>query len=176
MKTNLKIKEIMTEEPVRISIHDTGMDAIKVMSDKNSNPEGIRHLPVIEEKQLVGIVSERDIRSLAGRPRELLHSEISCVMTKDVITVSPEDPVIKAVKLFVNDKRKIGALPVVSEGRKLVGIVSYIDVLNHCLTNHFVTPSLLEKEEGPDVAPSEDQGGGGAVEEEKCQATTHSME
>ncbi len=38
--TMMKIKEIMTEEPVRISIHDTVMDAIKVMSDKNSNHRG----------------------------------------------------------------------------------------------------------------------------------------
>ncbi len=95
----MTIKEIMTERPVRIGIDDTILDAIKTMK----NNEGIRHLPVLQGKQLVGIVSASDIRDIlglgSGEPvdRLQLQRKIGSVMTKKVITVAPEDPIIKAI-------------------------------------------------------------------------------
>ncbi len=128
----MTIKEIMTERPVRIGSDDTILDAIKTMK----NNEGIRHLPVLRGKRLVGIVSASDIRDIlslgSGEPvdRVLLQRKIGSVMTKKVITVAPDHPIIKAVRLFAEGK--FGSLPVIEKG-ELVGILTTGDLFNRYL-------------------------------------------
>jgi len=128
----MTIKDIMTERPVRIGSDDTILDAIKTMK----NNEGIRHLPVLQGKQLVGIVSASDIRDIlglgSGEPvdRLQLQRKIGSVMTKKVITVAPEDPIIKAAHLFAEGK--FGSLPVIEKG-ELVGILTTGDLFNRLL-------------------------------------------
>jgi acetoin utilization protein AcuB len=98
----------------------------------------IRHLPVLDDGRLVGIVSERDLQPLfAGvlekveRPDDVerrLSQPISNVMTTHVLAVNPETELVDAVEIMVANR--IGALPVVeTETAKVVGIVSYVDVL-----------------------------------------------
>lgn len=100
--------------------------------------EDIRHLPVVEDGRLSGIVSERDLRPmLAGvlekseRPDDVerrLSQPISNVMTTDVVAVHPETELVDAVEMMVANR--VGALPVVEVGTgRLVGILSYVDVL-----------------------------------------------
>ncbi len=81
----------------------------------------IRHLPVLDGDLLVGIVSERDLRHAAREDIPL-----SDVMTRAVFVLSPRTPIRQAARLF--RERRFGALPVL-EGRRLVGIVSIVDVL-----------------------------------------------
>lgn len=138
----MQIKDIMTPQPLCLSVEDTVSDALAILKAHKD----IRHLPVTDDDELVGIVSERDLRSILGyltamseRGRveevDLLHYSVDRVMTRGVFTVTPDDPIIKAAQLF--GERKIGALPVV-KGKQLVGILSYTDVLNR-----FVIPVLL---------------------------------
>ena len=83
---------------------------------------GIRHLPVLdEEKLLVGIVSERDLRDA----REV--APLSELMRSPVHVLSPDMPLLQAIRVF--RRRRVGAMPVL-EGRELVGIVSVVDVLS----------------------------------------------
>jgi CBS domain-containing protein len=100
--------------------------------------EDVRHLPVVEDGRLVGIVSERDLRPMlagvlekAERPDDVerrLSQPISNVMTTDVLAVRPETKLVDAVEMMVTNR--VGALPVVEEDTaKLVGILSYVDVL-----------------------------------------------
>jgi len=129
----MTIKEIMTERPVRIGIDDTILDAIKTMK----NNEGIRHLPVLRDNRLVGILSASDIRGIlrlgSGEPvgQLQLQRKISSVMTRKVMTVAPDDPIVKATHLFADGK--IGALPVIDKG-ELVGILTTGDLFNRYLT------------------------------------------
>jgi len=134
----MQIKEIMTERPIRVSSTDTVLGAIRIM-----NHHQIRHLPVVRGTQLVGIISERDIRTIIGTvseveqdrlwiDREKLCYVVEAVMTTDVHTLSPDDSVSTAITLFV--ARRIGALPVATDDGTLVGIVSYIDLLNHIVS------------------------------------------
>ncbi len=96
----------------------------------------IRHLLVTEGERLVGIVTDRDIRLNLPSPATslsvweinylLTKLTVGDVMTKAVITVEPERPIEEAARLML--ERRIGALPVLSEGG-LVGILTETDLL-----------------------------------------------
>jgi acetoin utilization protein AcuB len=99
--------------------------------------ERIRHLPVASaEGRLLGIVTDRDIRlNLPSRATSLSVWELNHllakltvgeVMTKGVISVSPDRPAREAARLMV--EHQIGALPV-EDGDRLVGIVTETDLL-----------------------------------------------
>jgi CBS domain-containing protein len=112
-------------------------DAFNTMRDG-----GFRHLPVLDPRgQVAGIVSDRDLRSVGAIFKdpatgldEFLVTEdttVDKIMVPNPISVSPDDPVSKAIEL-IREKR-IGCL-IVSEADKLVGIVSYLDLLGAMLT------------------------------------------
>lgn len=122
----------MTREPVSVDADAPLTEAIAVLHDLD-----VRHVPVVQNGEVVGMLSDRDLRG-AHLPsiedgddqslEERLGRPVSNFMTGDVISVNPESEVTDAIELMVD--RKIGALAVVDEhGRELVGIVSYIDIL-----------------------------------------------
>jgi len=119
------IKEIMHKNPVTISSETTLCDAYQLMNEKK-----IRHLPVVDNDKLVGIVTDRDLRlatrRLAKRPFEP-QDKVKKVMVSPVITASPSEPVEAAAKTMRD--LKIGCLPV-AEGESLVGIVTGVDLLD----------------------------------------------
>ena len=96
----------------------------------------IRHLPVCEGERLVGIVTDRDIRTALPSPSALIsvwearHTldqlSVGDVMTRSVITITEYAPIAEAVRLMV--AHRIGGLPVTREER-LVGILSETDLL-----------------------------------------------
>ena len=96
----------------------------------------IRHLLVTEGERLLGIVTDRDIRLNLPSPATslsvweinylLTKLTVGDVMTKAVITVEPERPIEEAARLIL--EHRIGALPVVSDGR-LEGILTETDLL-----------------------------------------------
>ena len=97
----------------------------------------IRHLPVVEEGKLVGIVTDRDIRLVfpsaltSGRREQDPHDALEKVpvreiMTEQVVTVAPEASIANVARLLL--ERRIGGLPVV-QGSRLVGIITKTDIL-----------------------------------------------
>ena len=80
----------------------------------------IRHLPVLQDGLLVGIVSDRDLR---GAPDG--SAAVAAVMTRTVFVLSPEASLRQAARLF--RERRFDAMPVL-RGRELAGIVSVVDV------------------------------------------------
>jgi len=94
---------------------------------------------VVENKQLIGIVSDRDIRSFLAQssflePEErarALRTKVTNIMTSKPLTVSPDDDLREAVELLIEEK--IGGIPVMDESQGLVGIVTYVDVLRFLL-------------------------------------------
>lgn len=94
---------------------------------------GVRHMPVVDEGELVGIISHRDIVGLLGRlRREAFGEQIEAlseikadeVMTRGVDTVEPEAELAGAAQLMLENK--LGCLPV-CEGPHLVGILTESD-------------------------------------------------
>jgi CBS domain-containing protein len=104
------------------------------------NTNKIRQLPVVQGKDLIGIITDRDIRSfLSGSllegveaREEALNSEVREIMTTEPMSVSSDDDLQEAIELMIDEK--IGGIPVVDEAEGLVGIVTYVDVLR-CFLN-----------------------------------------
>ncbi len=86
------------------------------------NKHRIRHLPVVQSHQLIGIVTDRDLRSAPASART-----VDDVMTVKPVVIIPDAPVDEAARVL--RAHKIGALPVV-EGKRLVGILTETDVLD----------------------------------------------
>ena len=119
----MQIKNLMSEDIISIDKDQNLSDALKLLRKHN-----VSRLPVTNNKELVGIISERDIANKLGSskyesmPASRLH--ISSVMVKDVITV-PQTMQLDEVARIMLDKG-IGSVPVM-EDDKMVGIVSKAD-------------------------------------------------
>lgn len=127
----MEVREIMTSNPLTARLGTTVFDAIRTLES-----EQIRHLPIVEGGELVGIVSDRDLlrfshAALLEDPdaaRTRLQVAVSTVMTSDPSCVAPDDDIDDAIDLMLENR--IGALPVVDEAEgRLVGILSYVDVM-----------------------------------------------
>lgn len=81
-------------------------------------------LPVVQNGQLVGIISRRDIEK--AQRNNLSHAPVKAFMSNQVVTVEPYLPVSEAQALMI--EHDIGRLPVV-EGGRLIGIISRTDIL-----------------------------------------------
>lgn len=94
--------------------------------------QGIRHVLVMEGEQLVGIVSDRDVRGLfgEGEPTLSLSSPVAAVMSESPVAVDPKTPLTEAVRTMLG--HKIGALPVL-DGARPVGILTRADALEALL-------------------------------------------
>jgi acetoin utilization protein AcuB len=108
----------MSKNPVTIGPRETLADAKREMDGG-----GFRRLPVLERGELIGIITDRDVRQHVG---QLEHTRVDAVMTKPVVTLTPHMLLDEAANLLV--KHKIGGLPIVEDG-KLVGIITAIDML-----------------------------------------------
>lgn len=127
------VNEIMMSSPVTLKIED-----ILGLADDIMTLARIRHIPIIEGKRVVGILSQRDlfrsalVKAMGFKPAEqkdLLKSlHIQEVMSQPVITVTRETTVKRAARLMM--EKKIGCLPVV-EGETLVGLVTETDILRY---------------------------------------------
>jgi acetoin utilization protein AcuB len=125
-------RDLMTRSPATVSPQTTIAEAWDVMRELD-----IRHVPVVENGALIGMLSDRDLarvglldrREPGGVEslRRKLGTPVIEVMSSDIVSIEPETDVSEIIGLLV--EHKIGALPVVADGPGVVGIVSYIDVL-----------------------------------------------
>ena len=115
MKT---VADIMTNVPIVVEVPGSRSDAINVMVRNK-----LTGVPVVRsaDGKLVGIVSRKDVFN------NFEEDQLSLIMKKDIITVSPSATITEVAKIFV-DKR-IHRIPVVDDG-KLVGIITPTDLLD----------------------------------------------
>jgi acetoin utilization protein AcuB len=127
----LRVGDIMSISPMTITPGASVHEAQALMHQRN-----IRHLPVLQNGRLVGMLSDRDIRLVLPSPatslsvweiRHLLDKlTVGEVMTYFVMTTTPDCLVTEAVGRMLG--HKIGALPVVAD-RQVVGILTRTDIL-----------------------------------------------
>ena len=129
---DMVIQKYMTVNLITVRPNDSVWYALKMLRSHE-----IRHLPVIQGKRLVGLISDRDFRQML--PSSLATPEeqdqfrawgpqvkVSEVMTRKILTVTPETRAGKAARLMV--EHRIGCLPVV-RGSTLIGIITTVDLL-----------------------------------------------
>src|SRR5919109_4089390 len=114
------VEKWMTKNVITVPPHEKIIDAFELMQR-----QGIRHLPVVEDGELKGLVTDRDIR-LALIPSPLSTAEdrvyhlgaleqVEEIMTTDLITVAPTATIEDAAKHLA--QHKIGAVPVVAHDK-----------------------------------------------------------
>ena len=130
---SIRVEDRMSGLPLTVRWDAPLIEAVRLMKEGR-----IRHLPVLDGgRRLVGIVTDRDLRQVVLDPRlqerfgagladALEGLTVRDIMTWAVITVRPETEIRDAARLL--HQRKIGALPVVKNGR-LVGILTETDVI-----------------------------------------------
>jgi acetoin utilization protein AcuB len=119
------VEEVMHRGVVTVEVDVTLADAYQILRDG-----GFRHLPVTENGELVGVVTDRDLRLATSRLADhpfAPGARVDDVMTRPVETTRPRDPLELAARTMRD--RRIGCLPVV-EGTTLVGIVTVTDLVD----------------------------------------------
>jgi acetoin utilization protein AcuB len=125
------VEHRMKPDPITISPETGVLEASRLLRQYR-----IRHLPVVKGGQLVGILTDRDLKRVSPSPATSLSVyevnylldklEAKEVMVKQVVTVGPTTTVEEAARLMV--AHRIGGLPVLEDGR-LVGILTETDAL-----------------------------------------------
>ena len=108
----------MTSKVITVGPRDSLSKAKALMDSGN-----FRHVPVVEDARLIGILFDRDIRSHVGY---LESTRVDAVMTLNPVTVTPTTTVEEAARLML--RLKISAVPVVEDGKPL-GVLSTSDIL-----------------------------------------------
>lgn len=126
------VRNKMKANPFTISPDQTIPEAHEIMAQ-----HGVRRLPVMKNGKLVGIVSREDIQSASpskatslsvGEITYLLaKTKIKQIMSKNIVTISP-DALLEEAATLMRDQ-KVGFLPVVEDG-KLVGIITESDIFD----------------------------------------------
>jgi CBS domain-containing protein len=126
-----RVEVAMQRDPAAVAPFSPLLEAVGLMVDR-----GVRHVPVVDDDgRVIGIVSDRDVRTAIGDPMEALRRElpeleelkVSGVMTTNVTSVHEAASLAEAAHHFVDER--IGALPVVDGEERLVGMLSYVDVI-----------------------------------------------
>ena len=117
----MNVRDAMTANPRVVAPEESIGDAEAVMRRGR-----FRHLPVVAGGELVGVVSERDLHGAEGGDDAVRRGRpVRTVMTADVLTIGPNDPLEQAARLMLENK--IGCLPVVEDGA-LVGVITESDI------------------------------------------------
>ena len=131
---NELVHTIMTRNPVSINAKDSLADAVRIIASKK-----LHHLPVIDNDQLVGLISSYEISEHLGRVTDPENVKIEDVMQKRIVNIESTDKVGTAAELLLD--RRFHALPVVDDG-KLVGIITSYDVLRDEFKREYRNPVL----------------------------------
>ena len=129
----MRIRDIMTEEVMTIHMDNTLLTAHTLFKQL-----GFHHLLVVEDRKLMGVLSDRDMLRWIGphldtpaetrADLERMRKPVHQLMTRELVTVSQDTPVTYAGNLML--EQRVSCLPVVNDRGHPVGIVSWRDLLS----------------------------------------------
>ena len=115
------VRDTMTENPRSIKASASVVEAARLMRE-----EHLGSLPITEDEQLVGMITDRDITTrVVAEAGDPVKTSVGDVYSQDLITVEPDRDLDEALQLMA--RHQVRRLPVVENGR-LVGIVAQADI------------------------------------------------
>lgn len=124
------IKDVMNKNVIATKQEVTAREAAKIMSKYH-----IGSLIVLEEKKIIGLITEGDIlRKVIAEDKDLDETKIKDIMTEKVVTINSDKTIEDAVKVMMENRIK--KLPVVDDDN-LVGVITASDIM-------VVEPKLIE--------------------------------
>jgi CBS domain-containing protein len=115
------VRDTMTENPRWIDASASVVEAAQLMRE-----EHIGSLPITDDEQLVGMITDRDITMrVVAETADRMNTSVGDVSSRDLITVEPDRDLDEALQLMA--RHQVRRLPVVENGR-LVGIVAQADI------------------------------------------------
>ncbi len=133
MRKNEPIRNLMTKEVITLTLSDSLYTA-----EKRLRVNHIRHIPVLEDGKLIGLISLSDLKRISfidaysreGTEDTPVYNMLSIkdMMIKDPITVTPDATIDQVAKEFAS--HEFHSLPVVDDEKNLVGIVTTTDLLH----------------------------------------------
>ncbi|MNR13942.1 Hypoxic response protein 1 [compost metagenome] len=122
----LKLKVIQNQQVHSIAPDQMVLDALRMMAEKN-----VGALPVIEEGQVVGVISERDYaRKVVLQGRSSVGTPVRAIMSAPVITVESRQSIERCMTVMTDSHLR--HLPVV-EGGQLIGLLSIGDLVKEAI-------------------------------------------
>lgn len=134
MPKKIRVADVMTKDVTTVYEESNLQQVFDILA-----PYRFRHLPVVDGKRLVGILSHRDLLQVTSQAssktpaararttRELEETFVRDVMNSNVVTIRSEATLAEAARQML--EHQIGALPVVDEAQELLGIVTETDLL-----------------------------------------------
>lgn len=123
-KLNIPVEEFTTPDPIT-AVETTSIDDLILLMRKHD----VRHLPIVRDERVVGIVSDRDVRVASGlNSREKMLIEARHIMASDPVTVNSQASLDEVA--FEMSRSKIGSVIVNDENEKFLGIFTVTDALN----------------------------------------------
>ncbi len=124
------VRDRMSRTVITLDEDTPIIKALNIMKDNN-----IRRLPVTKNEKITGMVTDRDLKEATPSKvtsldvheiyRLLSEIKVKDIMSKDILTIGPDESIEKAAMLML--KKKISGLPVIEDG-KLVGIITQTDI------------------------------------------------
>jgi CBS domain-containing protein len=131
------VRDAMTENPRSIGASASVVEAARLMREGD-----IGSLPITDDEELVGMITDRDITTrVVAEASDLATTSVGDVYSQDLISVEPDKELEEAVQLMA--RHQVRRLPVVENGR-LVGIVAQADVALALRENEQKTGELVE--------------------------------
>ena len=131
------VRDAMTENPRSMGASASVVEAARLMRD-----EHIGSLPITDDEELVGMITDRDITTrVVAEAADPKMTSVGDVVSRDLISVEPDEDLEEAVQLMAS--HQVRRLPVVENGR-LVGIVAQADVALTLRENEQRTGELVE--------------------------------
>jgi len=144
------VRDVMSQPPITVAPSTFLLDAALTL-----RASAIRHLPVVADGKLAGLLTDRDIQRCApsrlipideeGYNAVFAGTTVNRVMIRDPMTVSPDAPLVTAIGMM--QQSRVGCLPVVENGA-LVGILTrsdLVDALQRLLSgnslNRYIEPA-----------------------------------
>lgn len=118
------VRDYMTKNPIVFSPDDDVKDAFSMLIENR-----IRQAPVVEDGELVGIATDRDLRMAMVQNLKMNSLTVGIVMTKDPVMITEDTKITDAGKLI--SIGKFNAIPVIEDTGKLSGIITTTDILNY---------------------------------------------